>query len=443
MQAAELALIGQRQETSMAAGSQTAAPRVARASQAGRSLVRGFWRSSMLGLSHSGGLAAAPRNSACARGERWIGGRRADPPGVAAPLLAAQAAGRPRQCRARVSGRCSEWSQHAAVPSCALGSRPRCPITPSPAPCALQAQQGAGAAPALAAVPTAAPQQQQQQQRGATLLWYKRDLRLDDHLGWHQALAAGGPAAAAAGGVVPVFCFDPARYAPLVLPPGGAEGAAWLGLAGGQGGRWRGGAARRAAASLIQASRAGALSSYARASCALMRPAPTPTPNPCMQPWCGRWLRSTARCAGAAAPCWCASAPGSRSCLHWRSSWGQPALWQRQRLRLVSGQGSGCWPCRLGRGVWACGEAKQPACRCIAHAASRCTRATSQPEPHPLLPLGPADWCGGVAAAAAALPSGVSLKQWRAPLLGAHADDFRGGLLPLLPLLPPCALQGG
>ena len=49
------------------------------------------------------------------------------------------------------------------------------------------------------------------------LLWYKRDLRLDDHPGWHQALASGAS-------IIPVFCFDPALYAPLVLPPGGAEG---------------------------------------------------------------------------------------------------------------------------------------------------------------------------------------------------------------------------
>lgn len=37
-----------------------------------------------------------------------------------------------------------------------------------------------------------------------------------------------------------------------------------------------------------------------------------------------------------------------------------------------------------------------------------------------------ADWCAGVAAAAATLPQGVALKQWRAPLLASHADDFRG-----------------
>lgn len=51
---------------------------------------------------------------------------------------------------------------------------------------------------------------------GPVLLWLKRDLRLDDHPGWHQALEAPG--------AVPVFCFDPDRYAHLVLPRGGAEG---------------------------------------------------------------------------------------------------------------------------------------------------------------------------------------------------------------------------
>lgn len=85
---------------------------------------------------------------------------------------------------------------------------------------------------ASAAAPHA-PSSQPAQQRHATLVWYKHDLRLDDHPGWHQALAAGQQAAA----VVPVFCFDPARYAQLVLPPGGAEGARW----------WWGGASSRLA----------------------------------------------------------------------------------------------------------------------------------------------------------------------------------------------------
>lgn len=79
-----------------------------------------------------------------------------------------------------------------------------------------------------ASVAAAAQQHQSRKppQQQPTLLWYKHDLRLDDHPGWHQALAAWQQAAAAAAGpVVPVFCFDPARYAQLVLPPGGAEGA--------------------------------------------------------------------------------------------------------------------------------------------------------------------------------------------------------------------------
>lgn len=36
------------------------------------------------------------------------------------------------------------------------------------------------------------------------------------------------------------------------------------------------------------------------------------------------------------------------------------------------------------------------------------------------------DWCAGVASAAAALPQGVALKQWQAPLLASHADNFLG-----------------
>jgi len=35
-----------------------------------------------------------------------------------------------------------------------------------------------------------------------TLLWFRRDLRIDDHPGWPAALAAGGP-------VIPVFILDP------------------------------------------------------------------------------------------------------------------------------------------------------------------------------------------------------------------------------------------
>ncbi len=72
----------------------------------------------------------------------------------------------------------------------------------------MQVRAEAAAASPAAAAATASS--------GPVLLWLKRDLRLDDHPGWHQALAAAGAA--------PVFCFDPERYAHLVLPRGGAEG---------------------------------------------------------------------------------------------------------------------------------------------------------------------------------------------------------------------------
>ena len=37
-----------------------------------------------------------------------------------------------------------------------------------------------------------------------------------------------------------------------------------------------------------------------------------------------------------------------------------------------------------------------------------------------------AEWCQGVGATAAALPAGVALQQWQAPLLANHTDDFKG-----------------
>lgn len=80
-------------------------------------------------------------------------------------------------------------------------------LNPSPT-LALQVRAEAAAASPAAAAATASS--------GPVLLWLKRDLRLDDHPGWHQSLAAAGAA--------PVFCFDPDRYAHLVLPRGGAEG---------------------------------------------------------------------------------------------------------------------------------------------------------------------------------------------------------------------------
>jgi len=48
-------------------------------------------------------------------------------------------------------------------------------------------------------------------------VWFKQDLRLDDHPGLVQAAAAGAP-------LVPLFCFDPALYAHLLRAPHGLEG---------------------------------------------------------------------------------------------------------------------------------------------------------------------------------------------------------------------------
>ncbi|PRW33974.1 deoxyribodipyrimidine photolyase isoform A [Chlorella sorokiniana] len=149
---------------------------------------------------------------------------------------------------------------------------------------------------------SSAPSGQPAQQQQATLLWYKHDLRLDDHPGWQQAAAAAGP-------VVPVFCFDPARYAQLVLPPGGAE------------------ALVRALTSLDRSLRQ-------RGSALIVRVGP----------------------------------------------------WEQQLPALAAQLGAAA------------------------------VVAEAEVE---------ADWCAGVAAAAAALPPGVALKPWSAPLLAAVADDFR------------------
>lgn len=48
-------------------------------------------------------------------------------------------------------------------------------------------------------------------------LWYKNDLRVDDHPGLLAACAAGG--------VAPVFVFDAKVLAPLLHMPAGPEGA--------------------------------------------------------------------------------------------------------------------------------------------------------------------------------------------------------------------------
>lgn len=53
---------------------------------------------------------------------------------------------------------------------------------------------------------------------GGVQVWFKHDLRLDDHPGLTAALEAGDP-------IIPFFCFDPAMYAHLVRLPCGVEGA--------------------------------------------------------------------------------------------------------------------------------------------------------------------------------------------------------------------------
>jgi hypothetical protein len=53
--------------------------------------------------------------------------------------------------------------------------------------------------------------------RWRTQVWFKQDLRLDDHPGLAQAAGAGAPLA-------PLFCFDPALYAHLLRAPHGLEG---------------------------------------------------------------------------------------------------------------------------------------------------------------------------------------------------------------------------
>ncbi|GAB4818230.1 hypothetical protein N2152v2_005276 [Parachlorella kessleri] len=60
---------------------------------------------------------------------------------------------------------------------------------------------------------------------GPVVLWFKHDLRLDDHPGLHQALQqAAGSASGAAGALMPVYCFDPARCSHLLDVPGGISG---------------------------------------------------------------------------------------------------------------------------------------------------------------------------------------------------------------------------
>lgn len=50
------------------------------------------------------------------------------------------------------------------------------------------------------------------------MVWFKHDLRLDDHPGLQAALELGAP-------LLPVYCFDPEQYAHLLQLPGGVAGA--------------------------------------------------------------------------------------------------------------------------------------------------------------------------------------------------------------------------
>lgn len=54
---------------------------------------------------------------------------------------------------------------------------------------------------------------------GPTILWFKHDLRIDDHPGLHHALATNK-------NIVPFFCFDPKRYEAVVHSPASAAGLA-------------------------------------------------------------------------------------------------------------------------------------------------------------------------------------------------------------------------
>lgn len=48
-------------------------------------------------------------------------------------------------------------------------------------------------------------------------VWFKHDLRLDDHPGLHNAVAAGTA-------LVPVYCFDPSQLLHLLRASHGSEG---------------------------------------------------------------------------------------------------------------------------------------------------------------------------------------------------------------------------
>lgn len=58
----------------------------------------------------------------------------------------------------------------------------------------------------------------------AVQIWFKHDLRVDDHPGLQTALSSGKE-------IVPVFCFDPAQLLHLLRAPHGLQGEAvpdWL-----------------------------------------------------------------------------------------------------------------------------------------------------------------------------------------------------------------------
>lgn len=82
-------------------------------------------------------------------------------------------------------------------------------------------QRALAARPATAAIPAAAAAASTVQP-APCILWFKHDLRLDDHPGLQAALQSGGP-------LLPVYCFDPAHYSSLLQMPDGIAGA-WPGL---------------------------------------------------------------------------------------------------------------------------------------------------------------------------------------------------------------------
>jgi len=57
------------------------------------------------------------------------------------------------------------------------------------------------------------------QDTATSILWFKHDLRIDDHPGLHEALSLGEH-------VIPVFCFDSSRYLQLVHSPVSANALA-------------------------------------------------------------------------------------------------------------------------------------------------------------------------------------------------------------------------